>query len=54
MPWGQLQAWRREAAAEADAERQRPPTACPHDGEPLREGPDGLLFCPYDGWRPGR
>lgn len=29
-----------------------PPVACPNDGEPLRTGPDGGLYCPYDGWRP--
>lgn len=28
------------------------PQACPNDGEPLREGPDGGLYCPFDGWRP--
>ena len=28
------------------------PVACPNDGEPLREGPDGQKYCPYDGWRP--
>lgn len=27
------------------------PVACPNDGEPLRTGPDGILFCPYDGWQ---
>lgn len=25
---------------------------CPRDGEPLQTGPDGGLFCRYDGWRP--
>lgn len=29
------------------------PRACPNDGEPLTEGPDGKLFCKFDGWRPG-
>lgn len=28
------------------------PVACPNDGEPLRDGPDGQPYCPYDGWRP--
>jgi hypothetical protein len=31
-----------------------PPAACPHDGEPLRQGPPqspGTLFCPFDGWQ---
>jgi hypothetical protein len=27
--------------------------ACPNDGEPYRTGPDGQLFCPYDGYKPG-
>ena len=26
--------------------------ACPNDGEPLLTGPDGRLYCRYDGWRP--
>lgn len=34
-----------------DNERDNP-TACPNDGEPLTEGPDGHLFCRFDGWRP--
>jgi hypothetical protein len=34
-----------------DDERDNP-TACPNDGEPLRDGPDGFLHCPFDGWRP--
>ncbi len=25
---------------------------CPNDGTRLERGPDGLLFCPFDGWRP--
>lgn len=28
------------------------PVACPNDGEPLRQGPDGRSYCPFDGWRP--
>jgi hypothetical protein len=36
----QLQAWWRE----------NPLPSCPNDGEPLRVGPDGLMYCPYDGW----
>jgi hypothetical protein len=42
----------REGRAEAAAERARRPLACPHDGEPLRVGPAGQLYCPYDGWQP--
>lgn len=28
------------------------PRSCPNDSEPLTEGPDGRLFCKFDGWRP--
>lgn len=27
------------------------PVACPNDGEPLLTGPNGELFCRFDGWR---
>ena len=30
---------------------RKPLVACPNDGEPLREGPNGVLFCPFDGWQ---
>lgn len=26
-----------------------PLTSCPNDGEPLRTGPSGQLYCPFDG-----
>lgn len=42
-------------AEAADIARQyatTPPAACPNDGEPLITGPDGRLFCRFDGWRP--
>lgn len=42
----------REGADLARAERSGPPAACPNDGEPLLAGPDGGLYCPFDGWRP--
>jgi hypothetical protein len=42
----------REARQLREQEAQREPTACPNDGEPLLRGPDGVLFCKYDGWRP--
>jgi hypothetical protein len=51
MSWEQLLSIQREAAEIALEERSRPPAACPNDGEPLRTGPNGELFCPYDGWR---
>lgn len=40
----------REAADEEAEQRTRTPTACPNDGEPLSAGPDGSLFCRFDGW----
>lgn len=51
MSWESLINVIHEAAAYAQDERSRPPEACPNDGEPLREGPDGTLFCRFDGWR---
>lgn len=47
MSWYQLLAMQAEAA---DA-RLAPLVACPNDGEPLRTGPDGQLYCPFDGER---
>lgn len=32
------------------AEASEPPEACPNDGEPLTEGPNGVLHCRHDGW----
>lgn len=31
---------------------RKQPVACPNDGEPLRRSPDGILYCPFDNWRP--
>lgn len=46
--WGSL------LAVLDDARRtpQPPEVACPNDGEPLTAGPDGRLFCRFDGYRP--
>ena len=33
--------------------RQPRVLSCPNDGEPLRTGPDGQLYCTFDGYRPG-
>ncbi|MFD6035727.1 hypothetical protein ACFWHF_14470 [Streptomyces griseoincarnatus] len=52
MAWEELLVIRDEACQYADDERMAPPAACPHDGEPLTTGPDGRLFCRFDGWRP--
>ena len=51
MSWEQLLDIGTEAAQTAAAERTAPPTACPNDGEPLRSGPNGELFCTFDGYR---
>ena len=32
-------------------EASQPPVACPNDGTVLQSGPNGELFCPFDGWR---
>lgn len=53
MAWEQLLDIYREAAQEAAAEASRPPVDCPNDGTALQAGPDGVLFCPFDGWRWG-
>lgn len=49
--WWGLVAILTEAAQEERWQHQRTPMACPNDGEPLRSGPGGVLFCPFDGWR---
>lgn len=51
MSWEQLLSIYGEADDYITEERTRPPQACPNDGEPLHEGPDGKLFCTFDGWR---
>lgn len=50
MSWEQFLDIGREAAEQAQAERDAPPVACPNDGVPLVAGPDGVLFCTFDGW----
>lgn len=43
-----------QQAAYAEYYKTTLPMACPHDGEPLREGPpsmSGVLYCPYDGFQ---
>jgi len=52
MSWWQLIDIYDEAndivASGVDIERQ----VCPNDGQPLLEGPQGQLYCPFDGYRP--
>jgi hypothetical protein len=52
MSWEQLVDVMRTAKLEHELNNSLPPRACPNDGEPLLQGPDGQLFCPSDGWRP--
>lgn len=49
--WQSLIEIMHEAAILHHEERIAIPTACPNDGEPLLNAPDGTLYCPYDGWR---
>ena len=50
MSWNQLLTIVKEARDPSFT--TKPVVACPNDGEPLRSGPNGELFCPYDGYRP--
>lgn len=54
MSWQQLIAIVDEQRERIEQQRayDADPAACPHDGEPLRTGPDGGPYCPFDGWRP--
>lgn len=51
MSWEQLTAIMAQAREEQRENRLRVPSACPHDGEVLQEGPGGVLHCPNDGWQ---
>jgi hypothetical protein len=51
VSWEQLISIRDAAIEEGRADREEPPAACPNDGEPLRAGPNGVLFCISDGWQ---
>lgn len=50
MSWQQLLDIVHEAADQLREENTRLPVACPNDGEPLITGPDGKLFCKFDGF----
>lgn len=52
--WYQLLDIRRHARQEFEYYANKPPVACPNDGEPLFPGPasqPGIWFCRYDGWQ---
>jgi len=51
VSWWQLHDIYVEAARLQDDWRANPLPSCPNDGEPLIEGPDGVRFCRFDGWR---
>lgn len=53
MSWQGLVSILTDAALQVRSERSRRPMACPHDGTPLQAGPDGNLYCPFDGWQAG-
>lgn len=49
MAWEQLTAMIQEAQDVVDKDRATPPTSCPNDHTALREGPEGKMYCPWDG-----
>ena len=51
MAWEQLLAIYASAAQSYTDERDNPPVACPQDATPLRKGPEGILYCPFDGYQ---
>lgn len=51
MSWEQLISIIGDSNDEARTDTSTPPVACPNDGEPLSTGPQGELFCKWDGWR---
>ena len=48
-----MSGWEQLAALMAERAPTVPEVACPNDGEPYTVGPDGRLFCRFDGHRPG-
>lgn len=50
MSWYQLLSILQAASSEDAQQHQMRPWACPNDGEPLTEGPQGELRCRFDGW----
>lgn len=41
----------KEAGDPTLTEVSTPVQSCPNDGTVLQEGPRGIRFCPFDGWR---
>ena len=50
MSWYSLINVLRENAQDLLSEQNRPPLACPNDGEPLSNALEGNRHCAYDGW----
>lgn len=50
MSWSQLLAIKRDQARQIKWEERQEPRECPNDGTQLEER-DGVLHCPFDGWR---
>lgn len=50
MAWEKVLSIIEEARQDHRDAETTAPQACPNDGEPLREGPNGELFCISDGW----
>lgn len=57
ISWYQLLDIIAQRRIEFDYYAERPPEACPNDGEPLRNAPPTdsgsgvILYCPFDGWQ---
>lgn len=49
MAWEQLTAMIQEAQDIVQKDKSTAPTSCPNDYTALREGPNGKLYCPWDG-----
>lgn len=49
--WYGLLSVLKEGSANKRIRESLPPTACPHDGEPLQNDGRGGLMCRFDGWR---
>lgn len=49
MAWDQLLGFAEEAAEIDQQDSTGTPTSCPNDHTALRQGPDGKMYCPWDG-----
>ncbi len=52
MGWEELLSIAEQNRVYRAEEAATDPASCPNDGHPLQTGPDGWLYCVYDGWRP--